>query len=118
MQMCFYRVVATLGAFFENPMAADTYLYGRFYMVNPPRNLFTGNPQTMGLAFICADKKTYTVRFEPNNAVQVIKIAPSTCSLTEFVYTDHGGLETRRKPVPDTLKRGTAFEAGKAYYLG
>jgi hypothetical protein len=72
----------------------------------------------MGLAFICADEKTYTVRFEPNNAVQVIKIAPSTCSLTEFVYTDHGGLETTRKPVPDTLKRGTAFEAGKAYYLG
>jgi len=48
----------------------------------------------------------------------VIKIAPSTCSLTEFVYTDHGGTKTTRKPAPDTLKREVVFEAGKAYYLG
>ncbi len=102
----------------EKPTPKDTYLYGRFHILNPPKNLFTDNPQTMGFSFKCADEKTYTVRFEPTEAVQVIKIAPSTCSLTEFVYTDHGGTQTTRKPVPDTLKREVVFEAGKAYYLG
>jgi hypothetical protein len=102
----------------EKPTSADAYLYGRFHILNPPRNLFTDNPQTMGFAFKCADEKTYTVRFEPTEAVQVIKIAPSTCSLSEFVYTDHGATKTTRKPVPDTLKRELVFEPGKAYYLG
>ena len=102
----------------DKPGAADAYLYGRFYMVNPPRNAFTGNPQTMGFAFKCADDNSYTIRFEPNNDVQVVKIAPSTCLLTEFVYSDHGATRVTRKPVPDTLKREIAFEAGKAYYLG
>jgi hypothetical protein len=102
----------------EKPTSADAYLYGRFTILNPPRNLFTDNPQTMGFAFKCADEKTYTVRFEPTDAVQVIKIAPSTCSLSEFVYTDHGATKTTRKPVPDTLKRELVFEPGRAYYLG
>ena len=102
----------------EMPTAKDAYLYGRFYMENPPRNAFTGNPQTMGFAFKCADENTYTIRFEPNNEVHVVKVVPSTCSLTEFVYTDHGATKTTRKPVPDALKRDVAFEAGKAYYLG
>jgi hypothetical protein len=103
----------------EKPTAKDTYLYGRFYMVNPPRNAFTGNPQTMGFAFKCADENVYIIRFEPNNEVQAIKIAPSTCSLTELVFTDSGGLEAAwRKPVPDALKREVVFEPGKAYYLG
>lgn len=102
----------------ESPGANDAYLYGRFHMVNPPRNFFTKNPQTMGFAFQCADDQKFTIRFEPNDEVQVVKVAPSTCSLTEFVYTDHGGLDTTRKPVPDGLKRDVAFEPGKAYYLG
>ena len=102
----------------ESPGASDAYLYGRFYMVNPPRNLLTNNPQTMGFAFKCADDQKITIRFEPNDAVQVIKVAPSTCSFTEFVYTDHGGLDTTRKPVPDALKAHFVFEGGKAYYLG
>ncbi len=102
----------------ENPGAKDAYLYGRFYIVNPPRNLFTSNPQTMGFAFKCADENSYIIRFEPSNEVQVVKIAPSTCWLTEFVYTDHGATRTTRKPVPDTLKRDLVLEAGKAYYLG
>jgi hypothetical protein len=102
----------------ERPTAKDTYLYGRFYMVNPPRNAFTGKPQTMGFAFKCADENMYTIRFEPNDEVQVVKIAPARCSLTEFVYTDHGGTQTTRKPVPDALRHEVAYEAGKAYYLG
>jgi hypothetical protein len=102
----------------EKPAAGDSYLYGRFYMINPPRNFFTGNPQTMGFAFTCADEKAYTIRFQPNDGIQVIRIAPSTCSLAEYVYTDHGGLETSRKPVAEALKRGVTYEAGRAYYLG
>jgi len=101
----------------EKPTAKDTYLYGRFHIMNPPRNAFTGNPQTMGFAFKCAEK-TYTVRFEPTDAVQVVKIAPSTCALTELVYTDHGATKVTRRPAPDGLKQNVAFEAGKAYYLG
>jgi hypothetical protein len=132
MQTGFYGVVTTVSACLiagcagytstvkldEMPTAKDAYLYGRFYMENPPRNAFTGNPQTMGFAFKCADENTYTIRFEPNNEVHVVKVVPSICSLAEFVYTDHGATKTTRKPVPDALKRDVAFEPGKAYYLG
>lgn len=132
MQISFYCVLTVLSACLiagcagytsavgidEKPSGKDSYLYGRFYMVNPPRNLITGNPQTMGFAFKCADENMYTIRFEPNNEVQVVRIAPSTCSLAEFVYSDHGATQVTRKPAPDGLKRTVAFEAGKAYYLG
>jgi hypothetical protein len=125
-----YRVLAALGVFFiagcagysptvatdEKPTAKDAYLYGRFQIFAP--TLLLGEYQTMGFVFKCADEKTYTVRFDMKDMVQVVKIAPSTCSLTEFVYSNPHGLETGRKPVPDSLKRDVAFEAGKAYYLG
>jgi hypothetical protein len=96
----------------------DAYLYGRFHVVNPIRNRLTQNPQTMGFAFDCADGKYYVVRFEATGAVQAIKITPSACALTHFVFTHHDAIKYYRKPVPDSLRQPTAFEAGKGYYLG
>jgi hypothetical protein len=72
----------------------------------------------MGFAFKCTDENYYVVRFEPSGAVQAIKIVPSACTLTEFVYTHHDGIKVYRKSVPDSWKRQIVFEAGKAYYLG
>jgi hypothetical protein len=125
-----YRLLAALGvsliagcagysptvATDEKPTATDAYLYGRFRIFAP--TLLLGEYQTMGFGFKCADEKTYTIRFDMKDMVQVVKIAPSTCSLTELVYSNPHGLETGRKPVPDSLKRDVVFEAGKAYYLG
>jgi hypothetical protein len=50
--------------------------------------------------------------------LQVIKIEPSTCSLTEFVYVDANGKVRLRERAPEKLMQDVRFDAGKAYYLG
>jgi hypothetical protein len=98
----------------ERPSANDAYLYGRFqiatgsfmHMIN----------QTMGFVFKCDDQKTYTLRFEKEEPLQVVKIAPSTCTLAEIVYSDANGV--MRKPMRGDGQKFAPFAAGKAYYLG
>ncbi|HKC53456.1 MAG TPA: hypothetical protein VKC33_02280 [Burkholderiales bacterium] len=102
----------------EKPTGQEAYLYGRFYIEAPASRLALDGHQTMGFVIKCASGETYTLRFSTENALQVIRIAPSTCSLTEFIYTNSDGQVRSRKPAPEKLMRDARFDAGKAYYLG
>jgi hypothetical protein len=102
----------------DKPTGKDAYLYGRFYMNAPEVRLALGGHQTMGFVVKCADQQSYTIRFERQEPLQVIRIVPSSCGVAELVYTDADGFVKSRKPAPAALQRDAAFEAGKAYYLG
>jgi len=102
----------------DKPGANDAYLYGRFQVETREMKFTISGHQTMGFVLKCTDGNSYTIRFERGDAVQVVKIAPSTCSTAEFVYTDADGFVRGRKPAPDALKKEMTFAAGKAYYLG
>ena len=102
----------------EKPTGQEAYLYGRFYIEAKGGKLALDGHQTMGFVIKCASEETYTFRFSNDSALQVIRIAPSTCSLTEFVYTNADGQVRSRKSAPEKLMRDARFDAGKAYYLG
>lgn len=102
----------------DKPGANDAYLYGRFHVDTREMKFTVSGYQTMGFVLKCADEKTYTIRFVRDDAVQAIKITPSTCSMAELVYTDADGFLRTRKPAPAALKKDVSFAAGKAYYLG
>jgi hypothetical protein len=102
----------------EKPTGQEAYLYGRFYIEAKSGKLALDGHQTMGFVIGCASGDTYTFRFSNDSALQVIKVAPSTCSLTEIVYTNSDGQIKSRKRAPDKLMRDVKFDAGKAYYLG
>ncbi len=102
----------------EKPTGQEAYLYGRFYIEAKSGKLALDGHQTMGFVIGCASGDTYTFRFSNDSALQVIKVAPSTCSLTEFVYSNADGQVRSRKRAPEKLMRDVKFEAGKAYYLG
>jgi hypothetical protein len=102
----------------EKPTGQEAYLYGRFYIEAPASKLAFDGHQTMGFVIKCASGETYIFRFSSDNALQVIRIAPSTCTLAEFIYTNSDGQVRSRKPAPEKLMRDARFDAGKAYYLG
>jgi hypothetical protein len=103
----------------EKPTPKDAYLYGRFAMFASKPLLALGGYQTMGFSIKCdGEQPLYVLRFDVDAPLQVIKIRPSTCSLTELVYTDADGFVKSRKPAPDQLMRNAVFAAGKGYYLG
>jgi hypothetical protein len=102
----------------EKPTGEEAYLYGRFYIEAKDGKLALDGHQTMGFVIKCASGETYTFGISNDIAIQVIKIAPSTCSLTEFVYTNADGQVRSRKGAPEKLMRDARFDAGKAYYLG
>ena len=102
----------------EKPTGQEAYLYGRFYIQAPASKLALDGHQTMGFVIKCASGETYTFRFSNDNALQAIKIVPSTCTLAEFIYTNSDGQVRSRKPAPEKLMRDARFDAGKAYYLG
>jgi hypothetical protein len=102
----------------EKPTGQEAYLYGRFYIEAKSSKVAFDGHQTMGFAIKCASGETYTLRFSNDQALQVVKIKPSTCSLAEFVYSDSDGNLKSRKKAPDGLMRDARFDAGKAYYLG
>lgn len=102
----------------EKPTGQEAYLYGRFYIEAKSGTLALDGHQTMGFVIACASGDTYTFRFSNDSALQVIKVTPSTCSLTEFVYSNADGQVRSRKRAPEKLMRDVKFEAGKAYYLG
>lgn len=102
----------------EKPTGQEAYLYGRFYIEVKSEKLALDGHQMMGFVIKCGSKDTYTFRISSESALQVIKIAPSTCSLAEFVYTDPDGKVTSRMRAPEKLMEDVRFEAGKAYYLG
>jgi len=102
----------------EKPTGKEAYLYGRFYIEAKSGKLALDGHQTMGFVIKCASGDTYTFRSSNDNSLQVIKIVPSMCSLTEFVHTNADGQVRSRKSAPAKLMRNVRFDAGKAYYLG
>jgi len=102
----------------EKPTGQEAYLYGRFFVEVKEGKLALDGHQTMGFVIKCASGETYTFRSSSDNVLQVIKIAPSMCSLTEFVQADADGQVRSRTRAPEKLMRDVKFEAGKAYYLG
>ena len=102
----------------EKPTGQEAYLYGRFYIEAQKQALALDGHQTMGFVIKCASGETYTLRFSNEEALQVIKIAPSTCSLAEFIYTNSDGQIRSRRRAPENLMHDARFDAGKAYYLG
>ena len=102
----------------EKPTGQEAYLYGRFYIEAKSGKLALDGHQTMGFVIKCVSGDAYTFRFSNDSALQVIKIAPSMCSLTEFVHTNADGQVRSRKSAPEKLMRDARFDAGKAYYLG
>src|SRR5262245_1842411 len=102
----------------ERPTGQEAYLYGRFYIEAQKSALALDGHQTMGFTIACASGESYTLRFSNDEALQVIKIKPSVCSLTEFIYTNSDGQVRSRKKAPERLMKDARFDAGKAYYLG
>jgi hypothetical protein len=102
----------------EKPTGKEAYLYGRFYIEAKSGKLALDGHQTMGFVIKCASGESYTFRSSNDNALQVIKIVPSKCSLTEVVHTNADGQVRSRKSAPEKLMRNVQFDAGKAYYLG
>jgi hypothetical protein len=102
----------------EKPTGREAYLYGRFFVEARGGKLALDGHQTMGFVIKCASGETYSFRSSNDNVLQVIKIAPSTCSLTEFVQTNADGQVRSRTRAPEKLMRDVKFDAGKAYYLG
>jgi len=100
------------------PTGAEAYVYGRFKIDAPKSWLgFDGN-QTMGFVFSCSDGDKYTIRFSIDNPVEVIRIDPATCSMTEIIYTNGDGQILRRKAAPRDSMQNLVLVSGNAYYLG
>lgn len=96
----------------------DAFLYGRFSIEAPTALLAMNSHRSMGFVLDCEDKAQYIIRFANKDPLQVFRIVPSTCSMTEIVYTDADGVIRSRKPAPAGVLKSSKFEAGKAYYLG
>jgi hypothetical protein len=102
----------------ETPTGKEAYLYGRFFIDVPKHALALDGHQSMGFSIDCQDGANYVIRFSRDVPMQVVKVAPSTCSLTQFVYTNSDGMVRSRKPAPKGLMEGVTFGPGTAYYLG
>jgi hypothetical protein len=102
----------------EKPTGKEAFLYGRFYMNAPAMRLTAQGHQRMGFTLQCADQQTYTIKFDRDEPLQVLKIAPASCALSEIIGSDADGFVRTRKPAPPAMTKSTAYEAGKAYYLG
>jgi hypothetical protein len=124
MQMCAVAALAGCASWTPNisqgekPTGQEAYLYGRFYIQAQKSALALDGHQTMGFVIKCASGQTYSLRFSADEALQVVKIVPSTCSLAEFIYTNSDGQIRSRKNAPATLMHDAQFDAGMAYYLG
>lgn len=103
----------------EVPTAGDAYLYGRFHIDAPKSWLAIDGHSSMGFSLQCSDQQKYVLRFDRDKPVLAIKVKPSSCSLTEIVYTNPDGDVQARKPAPArNVFKGMRFEPGRAYYMG
>ena len=100
----------------EGTSTSSAYLYGHFFVRTEQRELRMY--PTVGFVITCNNGQAYTVRFLDQRQVQVIKIEPARCSLTEIVYTDSFG-KIRDHDLPQTTWMHVHdFQPGRAYYLG
>lgn len=107
----------------ETPKPGDAFLYGRFAIrtvVNHSTKWSLDGHLSIGFSIKCLGGETYVIRFseETSSRLQVIRIAPSSCSLEEILYTDLDGNVKSRKPAPKGMMHNVTFGPGKAYYLG
>ena len=93
----------------------SAYLYGRFFIEAPSKLL---GHQSIGFVIKCRDGQKYTLGLSKRKPVQVIKIVPSSCSLTEIVFTAPDGTIERRRRSPASALKNSDFAPGVAYYLG
>ena len=96
----------------------ESYLYGRFKIDTEKTWLGLDGYQTMGFVFSCVDGKKYTIRFEIEQPVQVIRLNPTTCSFKEVIFTDSDGVVASTKPAPPGLIDSVNATPGAAYYIG
>ncbi len=96
----------------------SAYIYGSFKIDTPKSWLAMQGHQSMGFVLTCADKRKYTIGFKVDKPLQLVKISPTQCTLTDIVYSDADGMVMSTKPVPAGEFSNRAFVAGKAYYLG
>ena len=80
----------------ERASTSSAYLYGHFFVRTTKKGFGVDGYQTMGLVVSCVNGEQYTIRFSNQRQVQVIKIQPSRCGLTEIVYTDPEWCTVRR----------------------
>lgn len=96
----------------------SAYIYGSFKIDAPKSWLAMQGHQSMGFVFTCMDKKKYTIGFKVENPLQLVKIPPTQCTLTDIVYSDADGMVMSTKPLTADAFSNRLFAAGKAYYLG
>lgn len=94
------------------------YIYGSFKVDAPKVWLAMQGHPSMGFVFTCNDNKKYTIGFKVDNPLQMVKVSPTQCTLTDIVYTDADGLVMSTQSISTDVFRNQRLEAGKAYYLG
>jgi hypothetical protein len=101
------------------PTGREAYLYGRFELeTEEPERLLDKSHSALGFAVECDDGEAYVLRFMVSNPLQVIAIEPSSCVITELLFTNNWQHVLQRTPAPTQLMPRVRLEAGKAYYLG
>ncbi len=102
----------------EAASTSHAYIYGVFSIKAPKAWLAMQGHQSMAFVLTCDDKKKYTIGFRVEKPLQVVKVSPTKCSLTEIVYADADGMVMSTRPIPAGVFSDKTFSAGKAYYLG
>jgi hypothetical protein len=93
----------------------SAYLYGNLF-IDAPEKLF--GHASIGLVLRCQDGREYTLGLSKRAPLQVFRISPSICSVTQMVLTAPNHEYDTRLRVPKSALRDARFEPGVAYYLG
>ncbi len=98
--------------------AKSAYVYGRFFIDAESHALALDGHQSMGFAIRCRDGNRYVLRFSNQNALQVIRVAPSVCQIDEVIYTDAAGTTRGRRIAGFRLLENESLDPGGVYYVG
>lgn len=102
----------------EKPTGQEAYFYGRFSINTPKLRFALDGYQTMGHAYQCDNGQKYTLRFNLEQPLQVIKVSPANCTFVEVVFSNADGRLERTNPLPVADRRTLKIMPGKVYYLG
>jgi hypothetical protein len=92
-----------------------TYLYGRFHIEAAPGS---HSDLVMGFMIRCRDEKKYTFRFDHDDRVQVLELAPSACQIDDLVFTESSGRVLWRSMAEFRLLKNEFLSPGGVYYVG
>jgi hypothetical protein len=104
-------------AYAEGPTGKDAYVFG-FFTTQGAGGEQPEDRRTMGFRFDCSDKRSFTVRFNHETPLQLLRIAPGECSLAKVVYMFDDGSSLSTQDVPAKLRHEQRFEANRLHYLG